>query len=173
MKIGVVFPQTEIGSDPGRIGVLGLSFKPNTDDLRGSPAIAVVRRLLSAGHSVVVHDPAVTPDRVIGTLRGVRFAERPEDVFVGADAVAVATDWPEYLELDFGSLRGVMRRPLLYDGRNMFDPRVVSEAGLAYRGIGRRDVEAASAQGTDQDAGEALGAAMASSAPVGKARAAS
>ena len=133
----------EIGPDPARIGVLGLSFKPDTDDLRGSPAIAVVRRLLTAGHSVVVYDPAVTPERASAAVGGIAVAERAEDVFDGADAVAVATDWPEFGRLDLSSLVARMRRPLLYDGRNLLDPASVTAAGLSYRGVGRVDAEPA------------------------------
>ena len=133
----------EIGPEPARVGVLGLSFKPNTDDLRGSPAITVVRRLLTAGHGVVVHDPAVAPERAANAVSGIEWAERAEDVFDGADAVAVTTDWPQFAELDLASLRSRMRRPLLYDGRNLFDPSAVAAAGLAYRGIGRPDAEPA------------------------------
>lgn len=144
---------TEVGPEPASIGVLGLSFKPNTDDLRGSPAVAVVRRLLTAGHRVVVYDPAVPPEDASAAVSGIRFAPRAEDVFEGADAVAVATDWPEFGRLDLASLGQVMRRRLLYDGRNLFDPSVVTAAGLSYRGIGRVDAEppaslAGSAQAT-------------------------
>ncbi len=74
---------------------------------------------------------------------GIEWAERAEDVFDGADAVAVATDWPQFAELDLASLRSRMRRPLLFDGRNLFDPSAVAAAGLAYRGIGRPDAEPA------------------------------
>ncbi len=144
---------TEIGPEPARIGVLGLSFKPNTDDLRGSPAVTVVRRLLTAGHSVVAYDPAVAQDRAVAAVGGIRCVPRAEDVFEGADAVAVATDWPEFLGLDLGSLGPRMRRPLLYDGRNLFDPTVVTAAGLSYRGIGRVDAEPpASPAGSTQPA---------------------
>ena len=145
---------TEVGADPARIGVLGLSFKPDTDDLRGSPAVAVIRRLLTAGHSVVVYDPAVTPGSASEAVGSVQVAERAEDVFDGADAVAVATDWPEFGRLDLPALAPRMRRPLLYDGRNLFDPAAVTAAGLSYRGVGRVDAEpAAEAAGLVQPAG--------------------
>lgn len=146
---------TEVGPDPARIGVLGLSFKPNTDDLRGSPAVAVVRRLLTAGHSIVVYDPAVPPERAAAAVSGIRSARRAEDVFEGADAVAVTTDWPEFGRLDLASLAPLMRRPVLYDGRNLFDPVSVIGAGLSYRGIGRVDAEpAASLDGSTQPTAE-------------------
>ena len=141
---------SELGPEPARIGVLGLSFKPNTDDLRGSPAVAVVRRLLTAGHSVVVYDPAVAPEPAAAAVDGIRSAQRAEEVFEGADAVAVATDWPEFADLDLAALRALMRRPLLYDGRNLFDPVAVTAAGLSYRGIGRVDAEPRSTQPTGE-----------------------
>lgn len=140
---------SELGAGPARIGVLGLSFKPHTDDLRGSPAVAVVRRLLTTGHEIVVHDPAVASDRAAAVLPGIRWAERAEGVFEGADAVAVATDWPQFRELELDSLRLVMRRPLLYDGRNFFDPATVVAAGLCYRGVGRPDAGPAGSPRSD------------------------
>jgi len=131
----------ELGPDPARVGVLGLSFKPNTDDLRGSPAVTVVRRLLAAGHEVVVHDPAVAADAATAAIAGIAWARTAEEVFDAADAVAVATEWPQFASLDLGVLRPMMRRPLLYDGRNLFEPHLVTAAGLCYRGVGRPDAD--------------------------------
>lgn len=148
----------EVGAAPRQIGVLGLSFKADTDDLRGSPAVAVVRRLLQAGHVVVVHDPAVSADRARAAAGDVRWVPQAEDVFDGADAVAVATDWPQFSALDLAVLRARMRRPLLYDGRNLFHPRTVTTAGLSYRGIGR---VAAEPPASDQAGGDgAVGAGL-------------
>jgi len=130
--------------------------------------VAVVRRLLTAGHSVVVHDPAVSPEQAAAAVAGVRFAERAEDVFEGADAVAVATDWPEFAGLDLAALGGLMRRPLLYDGRNLFDPAAVTAAGLSYRGIGRVDAEPRSRQPTGEG-----GAGSDTAAPAGSRESAS
>lgn len=133
----------EVGSGSSRIGVLGLSFKPGTDDLRGSPAITVVRRLLEAGHRVVAYDPAVAAEGARAVAPGLEVVERAEDVFEGADAVAVATEWPEFASLDLAALAPRMRGALLFDGRNLLDRARVAAAGLSYRGVGRRDAESA------------------------------
>lgn len=146
---------SELGAAPARVGMLGLSFKPHTDDLRGSPAIRVIQRMLSAGHHVVAYDPAVSPEHARAALPGLEFAARAEDVFESADAVAVATDWPEFASLDLAALGTRMRHPILFDGRNLFDPAAVTAAGLRYRGIGRPDVGPAAPPGAPQPADEA------------------
>ena len=148
---------TEVGDPPARIGVLGLSFKADTDDLRGSPALTVVRRLLTAGHEVIGYDPAVADDDVAAAVPGLRRAERAENVFDGADAVAIATEWPEFRALDLTSLRRSMRGNLLYDGRNLLDPAAAIAAGFAYRRIGRADADART-DATDARAARAVGA---------------
>ena len=132
----------EIGGPPARIGVLGLTFKAHTDDLRGSPALSVVRRLLTAGHEVIGYDPAASDDDVATAVPGLVRAGRAEDVFQGADAVAIATDWPEFRELDLPAVRRTMRGTLLYDGRNLLDPAAATAAGFAYRRIGKADADA-------------------------------
>ena len=128
----------ELPADGARVGVLGLSFKADTDDLRGSPAIHVARRLLEEGHEVVAFDPAVRPERAIAAAPGLAVAFRAEDVFADADAVAIATEWPQFGHLPLLALRQTMRRPYLYDGRGMIKPLVATEAGLHYRGVGRQ-----------------------------------
>ena len=144
----------EVGAQRGCIGALGLSFKPDTDDLRGSPAVGVLRRLIAAGHRVVAYDPAVAPEHAAEALPGLEVARRAEDVFEGADAVVVGTEWPEFGSLDLRALRSRMRRPLLFDGRNQFDPAAVAGAGISYRGIGRRNAEPKPLEDSDQPTGE-------------------
>ena len=117
-----------------RIGILGLAFKPGTDDLRDAPAVDIVARLLASGALVWAHDPVV---KHLPGLDGARLVDAPEAVAERADAVVLLTEWPEYLGLDLRSLRDHMRGDLLIDGRNLFDPRTVGEAGLVYEGIGR------------------------------------
>jgi UDPglucose 6-dehydrogenase len=117
-----------------RIAILGLAFKPGTDDLRDAPALAIAARLLAAGAIVTGHDPVVhqVPD-----LPELRLASDPYEAVVRADAVLVATEWDQYKDLDLADICGRMRGVLLVDGRNMFDPELVSRAGLVYEGIGR------------------------------------
>ena len=117
-----------------RIALLGLSFKPGTDDLRDAPAVDIATSLLRAGALVRAHDPLVTsvpacPDLVL--------AADPYSAAERADAVVLVTEWPDYLALDLGELRARMRGDLVLDGRNLLDPRSVEAAGLRYQGIGR------------------------------------
>lgn len=118
-----------------RIAVLGLAFKPGTDDLRDSPAVDICQRLLDHSAVVTAYDPMVPeaagPD-------GVRRAPGPFEAAEGADAVVLATDWPQFLSLDLHALRDRMRGRLLFDGRNVFNPIDVQAAGLDYVGVGRR-----------------------------------
>jgi UDPglucose 6-dehydrogenase len=124
-----------------RVGVLGLSFKAHTDDLRGSPAVHVARRLVEAGHRVVAYDPAVRPERAMEAVPGIQIASTAEEVFVDADAVVLATEWPEFADLELDGLASRMRRRLLFDGRGMVEPDAALAAGIAYRGVGRRSVD--------------------------------
>src|SRR5690606_31931154 len=109
----------EVPASGARIGLLGLSFKAHTDDLRGSPALHVARRLLDEGHVVVAYDPAVRPDWATAAAPGIVVARQPEDVFDGADAVAIGTEWPVFGALPLAELRDRMRAPFLFDGRDM------------------------------------------------------
>jgi nucleotide sugar dehydrogenase len=117
-----------------RIGILGLAFKPGTDDLRDAPAIDVARWLIEGGARVVAHDPAV---RHVPELPEVRLAGDPYSVAERADAVVLMTDWPDYRQVELDVIAGRMRGRLLVDGRNMFDPAKAEIAGLVYEGIGR------------------------------------
>ena len=124
------------------IGFLGLSFKADTDDLRGSPAVYVARRLLDAGHRVRAFDPAVRREAAERAAPGIELAGSAEAVFDGADAVAIATEWPEFAALDLAALRARVARPVIHDGRGLLNGEAVARAGWAYRGVGRREHEA-------------------------------
>jgi UDPglucose 6-dehydrogenase len=132
----------ELPPSNARVALLGLSFKAHTDDLRGSPALHVARRLLDAGHQVVAHDPAVRPERARAAAPGIQMVETAIEACRGADAVIIGTEWPEYLTLDLADVRAETRSALLFDGRNIIDPAAAASAGFAYRGIGRRPLEA-------------------------------
>ncbi len=120
------------------IGVLGLSFKPGTDDIREAPSLEVIHLLESEGARVQAYDPAAM-DRVARekALPNVRLCEDPYEVAQNADAVVVLTEWNEFKNLDLLRLRGGMRRPVLVDGRNIYDPEQMESAGFVYWGIGR------------------------------------
>ena len=124
------------GLDGRVIGVWGLAFKEGTDDLRDSPAVAVVEMLMERGATVRAHDPAALANAAT-RLPGILLCDDPYMAAAGADAVALCTPWPEYAALDFARVRRGMLGDLLLDGRNMLDPALVSAAGLRYVGIGR------------------------------------
>ena len=117
-----------------RIALLGLAFKPGTDDLRDAPAVEIARTLLRAGSVVSAHDPLV---REVPDCPGLKLAGDPYGAMERADAVVVMTEWPDYLALDLEQVRSRMRGDLVIDGRNLLDPRAVEAAGLRYQGIGR------------------------------------
>lgn len=131
----------ELPASNARVGLLGLSFKADTDDMRGSPALHVARRIVHAGHAVVAFDPAVRPERAREAVPGISLAGTAEEVFDGADAVVLATEWPEFGTLDLVSLAPRMRHPLLFDGRGIVSPAAAVAAGIAYRGVGRRSLD--------------------------------
>jgi UDPglucose 6-dehydrogenase len=122
-----------------RIGILGLAFKANTDDVRESPAIALVERLLAAGASICVHDPVAMTNARARLCDRVAYAavETWHDVAAGADALVLATDWNAYRDLDLARLRTAMRRRVLVDARNFYEPQRIASAGFHYDGVGR------------------------------------
>ena len=120
-----------------RVGVLGLAFKPNTDDMRNAPAVEVITELLAGGAQVIAYDPRAQQEAQRVLPPGVQYAHDPYQVASDADALAILTDWEEFRALDWASLRGLMRRPLVVDGRNMFDPGAMAAQGFEYHSFGR------------------------------------
>ncbi|MCL6557889.1 MAG: nucleotide sugar dehydrogenase, partial [Firmicutes bacterium] len=120
------------------VGVLGLAFKPGTGDVRESPALDVVRLLVERQAHVRVHDP-VALENARRALEGfeVEFFQDPYDLAAGAEALLLATDWPDYRHLDLARLARLMRTPVLVDGRNLFEPKEARRAGWTYLGVGR------------------------------------
>ena len=127
-----------------RIGLLGLTFKPNTDDMRDAPSIPLVAALIAGGASVVAFDP-VGREQAEPLLPGIIFADDALAVADGADAVVVVTEWDEFRGIDLADMASRMRGTALVDLRNVYDPADAKRAGLAYRGIGRGKPEATSA----------------------------
>jgi UDPglucose 6-dehydrogenase len=120
------------------VAVLGLAFKPNTDDIRESPAIRLVQMLLERGASVHAHDPAAAVNaRLVLPPAVIYFADVYESL-KGTDAMVVATDWNEYKQLDLELAARAMRGAILFDGRNIFDPALVRAANLKHYSVGRR-----------------------------------
>jgi UDPglucose 6-dehydrogenase len=118
------------------ITLLGLAFKPNTDDMREASSLVLSARLQAAGARVRAYDP-VAEAEARKLIRGVEFMDSAEDAVSGADAVVLVTEWPEFADLDLAEVAASMRGHLLVDGRNFLDPDAVREAGLLYEGIGR------------------------------------
>jgi UDPglucose 6-dehydrogenase/GDP-mannose 6-dehydrogenase len=120
-----------------RIAVLGLAFKPGTDDLRESPALPVIAALNAKGADVVAHDPiAVERARRHTALQEISFAPDWRGALTGADACCVITAWPEYSSIAAADFVQLMRQPLVIDGRGIFDPKILLSAGVTWRGIG-------------------------------------
>ena len=122
-----------------RIGVLGLAFKGETDDIRESPAIELVQMLLAEGCSVVAYDPAAMKrtEEILPEASNLRYASDSYAAALDADALVILTDWPEFAALDLQRLNKTLRYPIVIDGRNLFDPHVMCEHGFTYLSIGR------------------------------------
>ena len=118
------------------IGVLGLAFKPNTDDVREAPSIDVIENLLQKGADVRAYDPKAMPV-LKAQMNTIQYCKDPYAVATGADALLVVTEWDEFRQLDLDRLKSLMRRPVIVDGRNIFDPRAMRDRGFVYRGVGR------------------------------------
>ena len=118
------------------IGVLGLSFKPNTDDMREAPSITVINALQKKGAHVKAYDPAAVP-RAKRVLPDVRMQRDAYAVARGADALIVVTEWNEFRQLDMVKIKKLMKRPVLIDGRNIYEPEEMKALGFVYRGVGR------------------------------------
>jgi UDPglucose 6-dehydrogenase len=120
-----------------RIALWGLAFKANTDDMRESPALVLIEQLLGAGASVVAHDPAAMheTERRIGNT--IAYANSSYEAAKGADAMVVVTDWNEYRFPDFARLRSELKKAVVIDGRNLYDPEKMKAQGFTYRSIGR------------------------------------
>lgn len=129
--------QRELKMVTGRtVGILGLTFKPNTDDLRDAPALTIIARLLESGARVKAYDP-VAMDAVSARFPAVRMAADPYEVAADCDALVLVTDWPQFRALDMARLHAAMRTPVFIDGRNLFDPAQMTAAGFRYAGFGR------------------------------------
>ncbi|MBI4260084.1 MAG: UDP-glucose/GDP-mannose dehydrogenase family protein [Actinobacteria bacterium] len=119
-----------------RIAMWGLAFKPDTDDLRNAPAIEIARRLSEEGADVVAYDPVAMPASK-PLLFAATFAPTALEAAQGADCLAICTEWEEFRGVDLERLRDAMARPAIVDGRNMFDPPAMADAGFTYASMGR------------------------------------
>jgi UDPglucose 6-dehydrogenase len=122
-----------------KIALWGLAFKPNTDDMREAPSQAIVDGLVERGAAIAAYDPVAMEEasRVFAAVPGLSFAASPLDALNGADALLVVTEWQEFRSPDFAELKRRLKQPLVFDGRNLYDPALARAAGLEYFGIGR------------------------------------
>jgi UDPglucose 6-dehydrogenase len=118
------------------IAVLGLSFKPNTDDLRNSPSIDLINALIQEGAKIKVYDPKAM-DKAKRILKNVVFCKDAYQAALGADCLIIATEWNEFKELDLKKLKKKLKRKLIVDGRNIYDPKLLMDLGFTYIGVGR------------------------------------
>ena len=121
------------------IAVWGLAFKPNTDDLREAPSRVLMEALWAAGASVHAYDPVAMPEtrRIYGERAGLVLCENAPQALDGADALAICTEWQEFRSPDFAGMKSALKQPVVFDGRNLYDPALVARFGIRYFAIGR------------------------------------
>lgn len=125
------------GSVRGKtVAILGLTFKPNTDDMRDSPAISIIQTLQDAGAKVHAHDPEGTEQAKL-VLDNVTYFDNPYDAIEGADAVSLVTEWNQFRALDLPRVKSLLKDPIFVDLRNVYRPEEIERAGLSYSGVGR------------------------------------
>ena len=122
-----------------RFAIWGLSFKPNTDDMREASARVLIGELLARGASVTAYDPVAMDEarRIFGDEPRIAYADNPDAALVGADALAIVTEWKEFRSPDFARIATTLKTPTIFDGRNLYEPAVVRQAGIDYQPIGR------------------------------------
>lgn len=120
------------------IALWGLAFKPRTDDVRRAPSIKIIEDLTRLGAQVSAYDPVAIPNARVASLAPFRAADSALDAAKGADALLIVTEWPEFKAVDLTALRSSVRQPVIFDGRNLFDPAKMTALGFEYIGIGRQ-----------------------------------
>ena len=123
-----------------RFALWGLAFKPNTDDMREAPSLEIIRELVARKATVIAYDPIAMANAraVVGAAAGVSYAENPMAAVKGSDALIIATEWREFKSPNFAALKAALKVPVIFDGRNLYDPLYVASFGLEYHGIGRQ-----------------------------------
>lgn len=120
-----------------KIALWGLSFKPNTDDVREAPAYTIIDRLLEKGAHISAYDPEAIPNTKTIYGDSIQFASSAYGTLQDADVLIIATEWNEFRKPDFAVLRKTMKHHLIFDGRNLFDPEIIASEGFEYHSIGR------------------------------------
>ena len=130
------------GLNDTTIGILGISFKPNTDDIREAPALEVIHLLENEGAHIKAYDPQAM-ENAANVLHKVKLCENPYQVAEGADALILVTDWNEFKQVDFTRIKSLMKNPVIMDGRNLWDEKTLRNMGFQYFGVGRGNKPAA------------------------------
>jgi len=121
------------------VGIWGLAFKPNTDDIRKSPAIEIIKKLQKAGYKIQVYDPvAMKNAQKELSKKNIKFCKTPFEAVTNSDVLALATEWPEFSEIDMKKIKKLMRHPNIIDGRNIFESEELKKLGFYYEGMGRK-----------------------------------
>ena len=120
--------------------VWGLAFKPNTDDMREAPSRTVIEALWKEGATVKAYDPVAMEEaaRIYGERDDLKYAANPEEAIIGADALVVLTEWLVFRSPDFEMIKRELRQPVVFDGRNIYSPEYMEQAGFVYYSVGRR-----------------------------------
>ena len=126
-------------SDLKTIGILGLAFKPNTDDMRDAPSLDIVPALIAAGATVKAYDPEAM-EEAKKLLEGVSYCENAYETIDGADAMVVLTEWNEFRGMDLDRVKDALRHPTVVDLRNVYDPAEMAENGFSYSCVGRASI---------------------------------
>jgi len=121
------------------IALWGLAFKPNTDDMREAPSRVIISELVRRGALIRAYDPVAAREamRVLGDVRGLLIVDSAAAALEGADALAIVTEWKEFRTPDFEAIRTALRTPVVFDGRNLYEPKTMAAFGLEYHCIGR------------------------------------
>ncbi|PMB38546.1 UDP-glucose 6-dehydrogenase, partial [Fischerella thermalis CCMEE 5319] len=119
------------------VGLLGLTFKPDTDDMRDAPALNLIEQLNRLGAKVKAYDPIVSQSGLRDGLTGVLVETDPQRLADGCDALVIVTEWQQFKTLDYAQMAKLMNHPVMIDGRNFLDPEMMLRAGFQYIGVGR------------------------------------
>lgn len=138
-KISDYFKSQNSSLEGKTIGIWGLSFKPETDDMREAPSIIIIQKLLAAGAIIHAHDPeAINEAKKYFTNDQIQYFDDQYECLIGCDALALITEWKQYKQPDFDIIKNNLKKPLIFDGRNQYNPTIMKELDFEYRSIGRQ-----------------------------------
>jgi UDPglucose 6-dehydrogenase len=120
-----------------RFALWGLAFKPNTDDMREAPSLVIAEQLLARGAQLCAHDPVAMDEARKQLGERIDYAESPEAALQGADALLVVTEWKAFRSPDFDAIKAALKQPLVFDGRNLYEPALMRQLGIEHVSVGR------------------------------------